>query len=340
MVKDLKRGGGSLLLFLNPLSALAMVIIGLVIIILLSVLGLGIIFSGSSSGGSGMYTCHPDGELQLDPWNAQFSNAGAFTNRGDDFIHFAEKNNIDPVLLASIAFHETGKGTSKMVRERNNPGGLYNSKTGTFFVYGSLEEGIDAMASNLYRLYISQGLYTIEEIGSKYAPIGVANDPNNMNVHWVPNVSKMISQFGGLILNCSLVGFESGFSSPLQVMDITSHYGVRVHPITGDVKHHAGIDFRCNIGAPIMAAMTGIVEVSTYHDGWGNYVKINHGDKSTLYAHMTETYVKAGNSVSQGMQIGTCGSTGASTGAHLHLELYVGSSHIDPLPYFSNAGVK
>ncbi|MEK6190155.1 MAG: peptidoglycan DD-metalloendopeptidase family protein, partial [Carnobacterium alterfunditum] len=253
----------------------------------------------------------------------------------------AEKNQIDPVLLASIAFHETGKGSSKMVRERNNPGGLYNSKAGTFFVYDSLDSGIDAMASNLYRLYISQGLFTIEQIGAKYAPIGVANDPTNLNIHWVPNVSKVIAQFGGMISNCSTIGFESGFISPMAVMNITSRYGFRINPVDGEAKLHAGIDFDCSLGTPIVAAMSGTVTRSAFMGhGWGNYIKIQHGDKSTLYAHMTHRLLSVGDQVEQGQQIGACGDTGKSTGPHLHLELYVGSSTVDPYQYFSNAGGK
>lgn len=339
---NLKKVGG-LGLLLNPFSLTTTLIILVVAFVLAT--GIGILsMLGSSSPDpeiGGGFACQPNGKLNMDTWNAQFKNAGAFTGKGDDFLAAAEKNKIDPVLLASIAFHETGKGSSKMVRERNNPGGLYNSSAGTFFVYPTLLDGIDAMAGNLYRLYISKGLVTIEQIGAKYAPIGVANDPTNLNIHWVPNVSKMIAQFGGVVTNCTAIGFESGFASPMPSMSITSHFGFRIHPITGVPKLHAGIDYACTPGSPISAAMSGKVEKSTFMaGGWGNYVKINHGDKSTLYAHMTERMAKLGDTVKQGQVIGTCGTTGASTGPHLHLELYVGGTQIDPLPYFSNAGGK
>lgn len=334
----LKKSGGILAWFLNPFSTVGTLVVGCVVFLLISSVGMSLMMGNSGGSGEGMFACQPNGELNIAVWNSQFENAGAFTGKGQDFLDAAEKNQIDPVLFASIAFHETGRGTSKMVRERNNPGGLYNSKTNSFFVYPTLDAGLDAMASNLYRLYISQGLLTIEAIGAKYAPIGVDNDPNNLNIHWVPNVSKIIAQFGGMISNCELIGFESGFISPMQNMNITSPYGTRVHPITGVVRLHAGIDFACSIGTPIMSAMSGVVERSEHHPTWGNYVKVNHGSNATLYAHMSERSVDVGDTVTQGQLLGLCGSTGASTGPHLHLELYVGGSTIDPMPYFSNAG--
>ncbi len=334
---DGKKVGGFLgSLILSPISGTVLIGIGLLFLLMVSILAIGTILGGGSSGG---IACEPSGEMNEGSWDTQFSNAGAFSNKGQAFLDAAQKNNIDPVILASIAFHETGRGSSKMVRERNNPGGLYNSRAGTFFTYPSLEEGIDAMASNLYRLYFSQGLVTIQQIGAKYAPIGAANDPTGLNLHWVPAVTKFMAEFGGATTNCTAMGFESGFSSPLAVMKITSGYGWRIHPIYHTKKHHDGIDFNCNTGDPILAAMSGVVEVSReMAGGWGRYVKINHGDKSTLYAHMTERMIEQGMEVTQGQQIGTCGKSGDSTGPHLHLVLYIGGTHVDPFPYFSNGG--
>lgn len=336
---DGKKVGGLIgTIIASPISAIPLIIIGVIVLLMIAILGMGIILGGGSGGGM---LCQPSGDMDENSWDLQFSNAGAFSNKGQAFLDAAQKNNIDPVILASIAFHETGRGSSKMVRERNNPGGLYNSKAGTFFTYPSLEDGIDAMASNLFRLYFSQGLVTIEQIGAKYAPIGAANDPNGLNLHWVPAVTKFMAEFGGATSNCTAMGFESGFTSPLAVLNITSGFGWRIHPIFHTKKHHDGIDFSCKTGDPIMAAMSGVVEVSRYmNGGWGNHVKINHGDKSTLYAHMTERMIEQGAEVTQGQQIGTCGETGNSTGPHLHLELYVGGSQIDPMPYFSNGGEK
>lgn len=336
------RNGSLLLLIKNPISLLGCTIVASVVIAMMSGLGLSIVSDSSNNQGdtAGFPVACQQGKMNTELWESQFKNAGAFTGKSDSFLSAAIKNRIDPVLLASIAFHETGRGSSKMVRDRNNPGGLYNSSAGSFFVYSSLDEGIDAMASNLYKNYISLGLFTIDQIGSKYAPIGVENDPNNLNVHWVPNVSQVIAEFGGLTANCTAIGFSSGFSSPVTPFVINDYFGTRVHPITGKVHNHNGIDFKCTAGQEIRAVMAGTVISSTYHYQWGNYVKINHGDKDTLYAHMTKAYVKTGDQVSSGTPIGACGTTGESTGVHLHLELYVGPTRIDPLPYFQGGGEK
>lgn len=327
---------GWLLAILKPLPLLGIFFGTITFALIISTGVVSLLFS--PGGSSGMFACQPGGELNIATWNTQFENAGVFSGKGDMFIDAAETNQIDPVLLASIAFHETGRGTSKMVVDRNNPGGLFNSFTNSFFVYPSLEEGLDAMASNLYRLYISQGIVTIDAIGDKYAPIGVENDPNNLNIHWVPNVSKIIAQFGGLVYNCGLLDSESGFVSPLRVLNITSKFGYRVHPITGAFKLHAGIDFACTRGTPVFAAQSGTVSRSGFHSISGNYVRLNHGNNETQYFHLEERIVDEGDTVVQGQMIGTCGNTGASTGPHLHLELLVNGVAIDPYPYFINSG--
>lgn len=290
--------------------------------------------------------CQPKGKFDRKIFDAKFENAGAFSGKAQAFVDAAEKNKIDPVLMSAIAFHETGNGTSKMVVNRNNPGGLYNSSSKSFFVFSTLEEGLDFMARNLYKLYISQGLFTVEQIGAKYAPIGVKNDPNNLNAHWIPNISKRVAEFGGLTMNCESVGFASGLVSPVKSpYRITSRYGSRPNPTgvnTGsgnsDYDIHTGIDFGCVKNDPIYSVLDGKVILSQFHVLYGNYVKIQHGDKVTLYAHMTKSIVKVGDTIKQGKQIGMCGTTGNSTGPHLHFEVFVsgGTTRVDPYPYFEN----
>lgn len=72
--------------------------------------------------------------------------------------------------------------------------------------FGTLGEGIDFMARNLYKNYISQGLMTVEKIGAKYAPIGASNDPFSQNQYWVPTINKLVNEFGGLSMNCQVIG--------------------------------------------------------------------------------------------------------------------------------------
>lgn len=291
--------------------------------------------------GGGFAMCQPKGEINRTVFDAKFEGAGAFDGKAQLFIDVAKKNNIDPVILSAIAFHETGNGTSNMVRERNNPGGLYNSATGSFFVFSSLEEGLDFMARNLYKNYYAQGLVTIEQIGNKYAPLGVANDPNNLNAHWIPNITKRVSEFGGLSMNCEVAGFASGLGSPVRgKITNTSRYGPRSFMTPNGLysDFHTGIDFDCNTNDPLLSVLDGKVTLSQYHNLYGWYIKVAHGEQTTLYAHMNAKGLPVGTTVKKGEQIGLCGNTGNSFGSHLHVEIFIngGTTRIDPEPYFKN----
>ena len=114
---------------------------------------------------------------------------------------------------------------------------------------------------------------------------------------------------------------------------ITSRQGPRTHPITGEYKNHGGTDIGASYGSAIYAADSGTVIRSSdgWNGGWGNYVMIDHGNgMQTLYAHMSSRAVSVGQTVSRGQTIGYVGSTGMSTGAHLHFEMYINGSRIDP----------
>ncbi len=118
---------------------------------------------------------------------------------------------------------------------------------------------------------------------------------------------------------------------------VTSPFGTRFHPISHQYKTHNGIDIGAAYGTAVLAADGGTVTVSTYSSSYGNYIVINHNNGTkTLYAHMSSRYVEAGDSVSQGSTIGAVGSTGYSTGPHLHFEVFVNGSRVNPLNYFTN----
>lgn len=123
---------------------------------------------------------------------------------------------------------------------------------------------------------------------------------------------------------------------------ITSHFGSRVHPIYKTTRMHRGIDIANRTGTPVYAAETGTVITASYDSGYGNYVMITHNIDgqviTTLYAHLNSIHVSAGQRVSRGQQIGTMGSTGASTGPHLHFEVHLGpwngnQNAVNPLNY-------
>lgn len=122
---------------------------------------------------------------------------------------------------------------------------------------------------------------------------------------------------------------------PLANAVVTSHFGFRTHPIFGTRRLHAGTDFRGATGTPILAADGGTVVFAGPRGGYGNTVIIDHGGSlATLYAHQSRLAVTSGEPVQRGQTIGAVGSTGFSTGPHLHFEVRVGGTPVNPLNYF------
>ena len=116
---------------------------------------------------------------------------------------------------------------------------------------------------------------------------------------------------------------------------ITSSYGYRLHPIQGIYKYHAGIDIgNAGYGAPVLAAADGVVVYAGIMSGYGNCVMISHGNNIvTLYGHGQTILTEVGKEVKQGEVIMAVGSTGISTGPHLHFEVRIEGKAVDPLPY-------
>ena len=122
---------------------------------------------------------------------------------------------------------------------------------------------------------------------------------------------------------------------------VTSLYGNRMHPILGYERYHSGVDINGAAGAAIVAADGGTVILTSYDaGGYGNYLVISHGNgKTTLYAHMSSVAVSTGTVVNKGQTIGYVGSTGLSTGPHLHFEITINGGRVDPLGYFSGYSI-
>ncbi|MDR1438536.1 MAG: M23 family metallopeptidase, partial [Clostridiales bacterium] len=115
---------------------------------------------------------------------------------------------------------------------------------------------------------------------------------------------------------------------------LSSPYGTRVHPVTGKKKMHTGIDIPAPTGTDIVAAKGGTVIISGVQGGYGNAVVISHGDGlTTLYGHCSKLLVKVGQTVKQGEVIAKVGSTGVSTGPHLHFEVRKDGATAQPLNY-------
>jgi murein DD-endopeptidase MepM/ murein hydrolase activator NlpD len=121
-------------------------------------------------------------------------------------------------------------------------------------------------------------------------------------------------------------------SSPLQFSRVSSGYGMRFHPISGQRKAHLGVDYAAPTGTPVRTIGDGVVSFAGWQRGYGNVIEVQHRDgKSTLYAHLSRIDVRKGQKLSQGDFIGAVGSTGLSTGPHLHFEFKDRGVHQDPL---------
>ena len=150
------------------------------------------------------------------------------------------------------------------------------------------------------------------------------------------------AQGGGELMNPDSTRIPTGtLQWPLPVAGtITSQFGHRVDPITGEVSSHTGTDIACAEGTPILAAAGGIVTVANGLDSWGGsygyYIQIDHGGGlETLYAHCSSICVTTGQHVQAGQVIGYVGHTGRATGSHLHLEVWVGRRRKDAMSFFN-----
>ncbi|MFM7424253.1 MAG: murein hydrolase activator EnvC family protein [Elainella sp.] len=116
--------------------------------------------------------------------------------------------------------------------------------------------------------------------------------------------------------------------------ELTSGFGYRMHPILGYSRFHSGLDFGADYGTPIRAAAPGKVLFAGWYGGYGQTVILDHGNNiTTLYGHTSEIYVQEGQRVQRGTPIAAVGSTGLSTGPHLHFEVRVAGSPVDPQEY-------
>ena len=150
------------------------------------------------------------------------------------------------------------------------------------------------------------------------------------------------AQGGGELMNPDSTRTPTGtLQWPLPVVGtITSQFGHRVDPITGEVSSHTGTDIACAEGTPILAAADGVVTVANGLDSWGGsygyYIQIDHGGGlETLYAHCSSICVTTGQQVQAGQVIGYVGHTGRVTGNHLHLEVRIDGNRADVLRYFT-----
>lgn len=128
---------------------------------------------------------------------------------------------------------------------------------------------------------------------------------------------------------------------PLDGARLTSDFGMRTHPVLGGRRKHKGIDLAAPTGTPVYATADGIVDRAEWFSSYGLYVEIGHGaELETRYAHMSRLAVAEGQRVNKGDVIGYVGSTGRSTGPHLHYEVRIAGIAVNPIPYMVESPVQ
>jgi len=128
--------------------------------------------------------------------------------------------------------------------------------------------------------------------------------------------------------------------TPLDGLTMTSNFGMRVHPVLGGLRAHKGIDLSAPVGTPIHATADGVVGKAAWFGGYGLYVQLEHGDDlETRYGHMSRLNVAEGQHIHKGDIVGYVGTTGRSTGPHLHYEVRVSGVAVNPVPYMQSGGV-
>ena len=177
--------------------------------------------------------------------------------------------------------------------------------------------------------------------GSSDAGIVVPDEPDEDSVPGAPaqrDDSEAYAIFQawkrldtGLTAN---IGIAIPSRRPIEQMSLSSSYGMRVHPITGKLARHNGVDIPAPYGTPIYATADGIVGRAQRLGGYGNYVEIEHGNAiETRYGHLSSFVVQPGQQVKKGDVIGYVGSTGRSTGNHLHYEVRIDGEPVNPMPF-------
>ncbi len=156
----------------------------------------------------------------------------------------------------------------------------------------------------------------------------LAQDSKNIGELIQKRVAAARAKDGIVVLGTGVMAYPSDG-------EITSGFGWRTHPILGYQRFHSGVDFGADYGSVIRAADRGVVIFAGWYGGYGNAVIIDHGNNiTTLYGHSSELYVSEGQSVERGQPIAAIGSTGLSTGPHLHFEVRQAGEPIDPMAYF------
>ena len=237
--------------------------------------------------------------------------------------NFAKKT-IEPKSL--FYTYTVKKDPSKYLDTFNGLYARLQTKQGTLASINRISNSSDLKIDSKIILPVMQGLFipekpisTLEILLQKEFSSKIADDTPRYEIDGTIFYFLSEQNFSSTIISFF---YDSGMKLPLSKKIVTSEFGYRVSPISGKWKLHAGIDLAAPIGTEVFACKNGIVTTVAYNEIYGNYIAIKHdGNKTSLYAHLSKTLVKTGEKVSTGQTIGLVGTTGASTGPHLHFEV-------------------
>ncbi len=168
-----------------------------------------------------------------------------------------------------------------------------------------------------------------DAVGGPLMALAPDSDPATFR-SGVSLINGEVERFGAL----RRIALRLPLSGPIHGAPITSRFGMRIDPFLGTPAMHTGIDFRVPTGYPARVTADGTVTIAGYNGGYGNMVEVDHGNGiTTRYGHLSKILVKVGQVVSKGTILGRTGSTGRSTGPHLHYEVRVDGDAIDPMKY-------
>jgi murein DD-endopeptidase MepM/ murein hydrolase activator NlpD len=208
----------------------------------------------------------------------------------------------------------------------------------------TLEERFDSKAKRIRSVLADLGLdgkkvprgVQVAAVGGPFVPLTLRKDAGTFErqlyrIHVArANVEKLTRTLGAVPVRKPIMG----------EIDLSSGFGVRSDPFLGRPALHSGLDFRSSTGDPVRATANGVVETAGWNGGYGKMVEIDHGNGfSTRYGHMSEIDVKVGQQIKIGQIVGRVGSTGRSTGPHLHYETRIDGDAVDPQK-FLRAGLR
>ena len=210
-------------------------------------------------------------------------------------------------------------------------------------VLGQLEEAHDEVESKKKEVEALQAELkeSREVVAAEKEKIAASNEETEKMIDELKadadRLVQVIASQGSSSSDSTYLGGQMAWPLPaVGLGNITSEYGYRLHPIFGYNKFHTGVDIGASSGSAIVAANDGTVLSAGWNGGYGYCVIVDHGGGvTTLYGHCSALYVGAGQTVSRGETIAAVGSTGNSTGPHLHFEVRLNGAYVDPMPYIS-----